>query len=107
MKPCLVCGHRPPKCRSIDRHVLSRQAYVSCIHEGGRGGYGIATHDVLIYHDRALRLGAMSPALRALVRAAVKQEPCGDPAYGGDLHRRALETNAATRRWLKEKEGEK
>lgn len=45
-------------------------------------------------------------ALRALVRAAVKQEPCGDPAYGGDLHRRALETNAATRRWLAEKSKE-
>lgn len=54
-KPCPICGHLPSKCRSVESHILSRRGYVERIHEGGRGGYGIATHDVLIYHDAALR----------------------------------------------------
>jgi hypothetical protein len=54
-KPCPVCGH---PCRGFKSHILSPQEYIERVHEGGSGGYGIATHDVLIYHDKALRLEA-------------------------------------------------
>lgn len=51
----------------FDGYPLSRAEYVERIHEGGRGGYGIATHDVLMHHDAALR-AALDKAKEALMK---------------------------------------
>lgn len=58
--PCWIDGKPPAPLADggktvFDGYPLSRAEYVERIHEGGRGGYGIATHDVLMHHDAALR----------------------------------------------------
>ena len=58
----------------FDGYPLSRAEYVERIHEGGRGGYGIATHDVLMHHDAALR--ARVAELERVIDAAPHGQGC-------------------------------
>ena len=70
-------------------YPLSRDEYVDRIHDACRNGsIGIATHDVLIYHDAALR--EQNERLREALRKIRDEDYRGNPHPSARIAREAL-----------------